>query len=143
MFIGKVMIISFENEEEDVLKQIVNLLVNQRFEVIEQESGFDISSSKLKFLPREHRIEVDSKNLVLGRKQFTLLLLLAKNPNKIFTKEEIYAYVWNDVIPINVEETIRYHVSVIRKKLSKLCGDNFIQTVWGIGYRFCENAEEH
>lgn len=43
-----------------------------------------------------------------------------------------------DTTPINVEETVRYHVSDIRRKLTEMSGKKFIETVWGIGYRFCD-----
>lgn len=43
-----------------------------------------------------------------------------------------------DATPINVEETVRYHVSDIRRKLTEMSGKKFIETVWGIGYRFCD-----
>lgn len=136
--IGKVMIISFETDEEPIFNQIKNLLTNEQFEVIEHKEEGIVASSKMKLYTREHRVEINNNTMVLGRKQFALLLLLMKNSNRIFTKEEIYDYIWNDAVPINVAETVRYHISDIRKKLSNLCGDNFIQTVWGVGYRFCE-----
>lgn len=135
------MIISFSSGEEKVISQIMELLNSKQFEVIEHKEESIITSLKIKLYSRENRVEVGNKNLVLGRRQFAMLCLLAKNPNRIFTKDEIYTYIWNDVVPINVEETVRYHISEIRKKMKKLCGENFIQTVWGIGYRFCETAE--
>lgn len=137
---GKVMIISFNTGEEKVISQIMGLLVNKEFEIIEHKEESIVTSSKMKLFAREHRVEIENKTMLLGRKQFALLLLLAKSPNRIFTKEELYDYVWNDAIPINVEETIRYHISNLRKKMSRLCGENFIQTVWGVGYRYCETA---
>lgn len=55
------------------------------------------------------------------------------------TKEQIYSHVWNEIVPINVDETIRYHISEIRKKLNELADIDCIETVWGIGYRFKES----
>lgn len=132
------MIISFSPDEEQLLNQIMDMLGKSHFELIERTEEAFIASSRMKFYPREQRIEIQSENLLLGRKQFALILLLARNPNRIFTKEEFYNYVWNDAVPVNVEETIRYHISDIRKKLYGLTGENFIETVWGIGYRFQE-----
>lgn len=131
------MVLSFNTGEEQLISQIIELLANEQFEVIEQKETI-ITCSKIKLHSREYRVEIDGNSLVLGRKQFALLYILAKNPNRIFTKEEIYDYVWNDAVPINVEETVRYHISDIRKKLNNLTGENFIETVWGIGYRFRE-----
>lgn len=134
------MIISFNNGEENVISQIMGLLTNESFEVIEQKENPSFTSSNMKLYSREHRIEIDNKILVLGRKQFALLSLLARNPNRIFTKEDLYSYVWSDLVPINVEETVRYHISDIRKKLNQLSKDSFIETIWGIGYRFREKV---
>lgn len=137
---GKVMIISFDSGEEQVIDRIMQLLSNEQIEVAEYHEESTVNSSKMKLFPRESRVEVDNRSLILGRRQFAVLLLLAKNPNRIFTKEEIYSYVWNDAVPINVEEAVRYHISDIRKKLSGMYKESFIETIWGIGYRFrvCE-----
>ena len=68
---------------------------------------------------------------MLPKKEFELLLVLATKPNKVFTREEIFAKVWgNDVIV--GDRTIDVHVRKIREKI----GNNIIKTIKGVGYKF-------
>lgn len=70
--------------------------------------------------------------IVLPRKEFQLLCLLASKPNKVFHREEIYASVWGSTIVGN--RTIDVHIRRLREKLSL---DN-IKTIKGIGYKYEE-----
>jgi len=67
----------------------------------------------------------------LPKKEFELLSLLVSKPGKVFTREEIFNKVWGaDVIVGN--RTIDVHIRKLREK----CGDDYIRTVKGIGYKF-------
>lgn len=71
------------------------------------------------------------KEIVLPKKEFELLLLLTSKPNKVFSREEIFANVWgNDVIV--GDRTIDVHIRKIREKL----GIDDIKTIKGVGYKF-------
>ena len=98
-----------------------------------------LSFSNITIYPQECRIEINGESLTLSRRQFALLYLLARNVGRILTKEQIYSHVWDEIVPINVDETICYHISEIRKKLNELADIDCIETVWGIGYRFKES----
>jgi len=80
----------------------------------------------------QERFEVllDDKKIVLPKKEFKLLKLLASTPNKVFTREEIFVKVWGDDVIVG-DRTIDVHVRKIREKI----GDNFIKTIKGIGYK--------
>ena len=72
-----------------------------------------------------------SEEIVLAKKEFELLYLLASKPGKVFTREDIFKIIWgNDVIVGN--RTIDVHIRKIREKI----GDEFIKTIKGIGYKF-------
>lgn len=72
--------------------------------------------------------EVD---ILLAKKEFELLYLLASKPGKVFTREEIFKSIWgNDVIVGN--RTIDVHIRKIREKI----GEDYIKTIKGIGYKF-------
>ncbi|MCD7998796.1 MAG: winged helix-turn-helix domain-containing protein [Clostridiales bacterium] len=90
----------------------------------------------LTLVPQEYKVEQNGVSRTLGRRQFAILHLLARNPGRTFAKEQIYSHVWEEFAPINVDETIRYHIGEIRKALRELTGQDGIETVWGIGYRF-------
>ena len=60
-----------------------------------------------------------------------------KNIKKVFTKQEIYEYVWNDDY-YGDDKTINVHMSNLRKKIKKLTDEKYIKTVWGIGFKMAE-----
>jgi len=78
-------------------------------------------------------VRIDGKELVLPKKEFKLLSLLASKPNKVFTRDEIFTLVWGDDVIVG-DRTIDVHVRKIREKI----GDDFIRTVKGIGYKLEE-----
>ena len=83
-------------------------------------------------MDRERFIVVKKgKELELPKKEFELLNLLISKPGKVFTREEIFQTVWGDNIIVG-DRTIDVHIRKLREKI----GDNFIQTVKGVGYKF-------
>ncbi len=73
----------------------------------------------------------DKEEIVLPKKEFKLLKLLASSPNKVFTREEIFHSVWGDDVIVG-DRTIDVHVRKIREKI----GIDNIKTVKGVGYKF-------
>lgn len=71
------------------------------------------------------------EQITLPRKEFELLALLASKPNKVFTREEIYAKVWGNEVIVG-ERTIDVHVRRIREKI----GLENIKTIKGVGYKY-------
>ncbi len=76
----------------------------------------------------------DNQQIILPKKEFKLLKLLASAPNKVFTREEIFSKVWGDDVIVG-DRTIDVHVRKIREKT----GVDYIRTVKGIGYKLEEN----
>ena len=82
-----------------------------------------------------YSVKKDGREIELTAKEFEILKLLLKNPKKVYTKEQIYSLVWNDVY-LGDENAVNVHISRLRTKLE----DNprnprYIITVWGIGYK--------
>lgn len=74
--------------------------------------------------------------VLLTPKEFEMLKLMAKHPNRIFTKEELYEHIWQQ-LDIGGTHTVTVHIKALRKKLQDpVKTPYFIQTVWGKGYRF-------
>lgn len=73
------------------------------------------------------------KELSLPKKEFELLSLLASNPDKVFTRNEIYNAVWGDSIIVG-DRTIDVHIRKLREKI----GQDHIRTIKGVGYKFLE-----
>ena len=73
--------------------------------------------------------------LSLTAKEFGTLELLMKYPDKVFSKSNLFQSVW-DTEYIAEDNTLNVHISNLRNKLKAICSDTeFIDTVWGIGYR--------
>lgn len=66
--------------------------------------------------------------------EFRILELLMKHPKKVFTKQLIYEYAWEEDYFVE-DKTINVHISNIRSKLKLSGTDSYIQTVWGMGFK--------
>lgn len=78
---------------------------------------------------------LQGNELSLTAKEFAILELLMKYPDKIFSKANLFQSVWNSEY-ISEDNTLNVHISNLRNKLKAVCPDkSFIDTVWGIGYR--------
>jgi two-component system alkaline phosphatase synthesis response regulator PhoP len=105
--------------------------VNALFRRIIKEAGSILQVGDL-LIDREKYI-VTSKNeeIILARKEFELLALLASKPAKVFLRDEILNKVWGTEVIVG-DRTIDVHVRKIRQKI----GDDCIKTVKGVGYKF-------
>lgn len=71
------------------------------------------------------------EEIVLPRKEFELVYLLASNPNKVVNRDKIFQQIWGKEV-IVLDRTIDVHIRRLRKKI----GEEFIKTVKGVGYKF-------
>lgn len=78
-------------------------------------------------------VTIDNREVYLPRKEFELLFILMKRPGKVYTRDEIFHAVWGDDIIVG-DRTIDVHIRKLREKI----GDNIIQTIKGVGYKFVE-----
>ena len=96
--------------------------------LIADENVIDLSDIKIDL--EKYTIQVKDKEYELPKKQFELFLLLARRPNKVFSREKIYNKIWGDTIVS--DRTIDVHITRIRNKLKIDC----IKSVKGVGYKF-------
>lgn len=78
--------------------------------------------------------QVEGVPLELTIREFEILKIMMQYPQKVFSKEALYEAVWKDGY-YGEDNTISVHVSNIRKKIEKITSEEYISTVWGIGYR--------
>ena len=91
----------------------------------------------LKIYPKAYRVFLKDKEIALANREFELLLFLASNPNIAFSKETLFERIWG-MDALGDSATVMVHVNRIREKLKDPSDDReYIQTVWGAGYRFC------
>lgn len=80
-------------------------------------------------------VRVDETELPkITRQEFSILELLLKHPKKVFSKEEIFEYAWEEAY-MGETKTLDVHISNIRKKIKSVTSKEYIETIWGIGYR--------
>ena len=80
-------------------------------------------------------VRVDQTELPkITRQEFAILELLLKHPKKVFSKEEIFEYAWEEAY-MGETKTLDVHISNIRKKIKSMTSKEYIETIWGIGYR--------
>ncbi len=80
---------------------------------------------------------VDDKALSLTKTEFRILELLISNPNQVFTKENLYEYSQGDYY-LPTDNSINVHISNLRKKIKKYTKEDYIETVWGIGFKLAK-----
>lgn len=85
--------------------------------------------------PAYRHVIIDGEQLVLTRKEFDLLLCLARHPGQVWSRTQLYGQVWNDDLGISGENAVKSHIGNLRRKLADM-GKDYIQTSWGVGYKF-------
>ncbi|MBR6483650.1 MAG: response regulator transcription factor [Clostridiales bacterium] len=87
-----------------------------------------------------NKASLDGTELSLTAKEFSILELLLKHPEKVFSKANLFESVWGEEY-ITEDNALNVHISNLRAKLKNICpGKEFIDTVWGIGYRLHKDA---
>ncbi len=82
------------------------------------------------------RVYVNGEEKNFTTKEFDLLSFLAQNPNRVFTKEELFSEIW-DMESIGDIATVTVHIKKIREKIEfNTAKPQYIETIWGVGYRF-------
>lgn len=91
---------------------------------------------------KKYTVNVDGKELSLTGKELELLKFFALNPEQVFTKTQLFRNVW-DSNYIEDDNTVMVHIRKLRKKIEvDPSNPKFIQTVWGIGYKFIGEKNE-
>ena len=95
-----------------------------------------ISVGQLRIYPGSYRAYKGEQALELTGREFQLLLFLAQNPNIVFSRERIFESVWG-MEAVGDMSTVTVHVNKLRDKIEEdPSKPQYIQTVWGVGYRF-------
>ncbi|PZX61396.1 response regulator [Hydrotalea sandarakina] len=96
-----------------------------------EEEGKPIKVGNINIDPVKFVVEIDGKEIILAKKEFELLYLLAAKPGRVFLRNEILSQVWGNEVIVG-DRTIDVHIRKIRQKLNLDC----ITTVKGVGYKF-------
>ena len=135
------MIISFENNEEELMNSVLSALEIGRktYKMEETNLSSSLAFGDILIFVDKREVFRNKQKVNLTYTEFEILRLLAQNSGKVFSKEQIYDIVWKE--PYSGDYNIvMSHIRNIREKIE----DNpskpaYIQTVWGVGYRFNQN----
>lgn len=101
---------------------------------VSQNDTIEIRGLKIDKTAR--RIFVDSVEKSFTTKEFDLLTFLAENPNRVYSKEDLFREIWNMDANGDVA-TVTVHIKKIREKIEyDTSNPQYIETIWGVGYRF-------
>ena len=100
-----------------------------------RDSGNTLEYNGLTIDENNNLATLDGTELSLTAKEFAILLMLLKYPNKVFSKANLFESIWKEEY-IAEDNALNVHVSNLRAKLKNISPEkDFIDTVWGIGYR--------
>ena len=84
----------------------------------------------------DKRVYIENTEILLTKKEYEILVLLAKNPNKIYSREDILNLVWKNESYV-LDRTVDVHIRRLREKIEKNPSEpKFVHTKWGVGYFF-------
>ena len=121
---------------ELVARVIAHIKRYERLTATKEEVTDIISIGNVKIDKRSRQVTVDQNEVALTNKEFDLITVLAENPNRVFSKEELFDSIWK-YDSMGCTSTVTVHVNRVRDKLHAIdpaCP--FINTIWGKGYRF-------
>ncbi len=113
-----------------------------RYEVLSRQPTFKeadndlIEEGDLKIDKTARRVFIRGEEKTFTTKEFDLLYFLAKNPNRVFSKEELFQKIWG-FTSVGDIATVTVHIKKIREKIEQdTSNPEYIETIWGVGYRF-------
>lgn len=111
--------------------KVLNSRVNALFRRLNKKEDTVLNFGNMIIDLDKFLVTIDGKDVVLAKKEFELLYLLAAKPGRVFLRNEILSQVWGTEVIVG-DRTIDVHVRKIRQKLNVDC----ITTVKGVGYKF-------
>ena len=101
-----------------------------------KEANKVIEIRGLKIDTTARRVWINGEEKTFTTKEFDLLTFLASHPNHVYTKEELFREIW-DMESIGDIATVTVHIKKIREKVEMdTSNPQYIETIWGVGYRF-------
>ena len=137
---GKMLILTFEDSEEEILNHIISCVNTgaRAFQVIENAKT-NLSYGDIVILLDKRELFRKQEKIDLSFIEFEILHLLMRSPGRVFSKEQIYDIIWNEPYSGDYNVVMR-HICNIREKIEDDPGQPlYIQTVRGVGYRFNGN----
>ncbi len=137
---GEVFLLHISHKDEELYEKLVDLLTESGYRINHlqnKESQAELLQFKeLEIVPERHQVFLNKQEVVLTGKEFQILMLLARNRGRVFSKEQIYDLVWGNEYVYDGRNMTAY-INKIRKKIEPdPTRPIYILTVWGVGYKF-------
>ena len=101
----------------------------------------EIIFNDIRILPEQMEVTVNSQSLVLTKKEYDLLIFFLSNKDRVLTKEAIAEHLWGDEMDMaDSFDFIYTHIKNLRKKIMEKGGEDYIRTIYGMGYKFTAAA---
>jgi len=120
-----------------VSPKVLTSRVNALFRRTQKEENNIITAGNVTIDVSKYTVAINGKTIILAKKEFELLQLLAAKPGRVFLRNEILEQVWGSEVIVG-DRTIDVHIRKIRQKL----GINCISTIKGVGYKFEYEPEQ-
>lgn len=142
ILIEDVIIIRINNMNEGFLPKLQKLLNEYEYQVpADVQKNSLLFYDGLELIPENYQVFRNGKEIILTGKEFEILMLLAQNKGRVFSKEQIYDAIWNNEYIFD-ERNMTAYINKIRKKIEPdPAHPRYIITVWGVGYKFNEKVE--
>ncbi|MDD6769378.1 response regulator transcription factor [Inconstantimicrobium porci] len=124
-------------EAADILARVNSQLRRYR-KFTGAASSDELKFKKLTLNESLREAKVNGQELNLTAHEFDILCVLVKNPDKVYSRENLYETIWQSGY-FGEDNTVNVHVSNVRKKIKDIDPDEeYIKTVWGIGFKLCK-----
>lgn len=137
-----IILVKMEKDSEDFCRRLTELAMEYGYTTRKETyKTNNISVGDLVIIPSKRQVFVSDKEVFFTSKEFDILELLAANMGQVFTKEQIYDRVWGTYYVAD-DRNITAYINKIRKKIEPdQSRPIYIQTVWGVGYKFNEKIK--
>ena len=138
---GKILVLSFSDEKKEAYQRMLQIISNSKdfewYNMLRETKNIQIGELIVDLSKRS--VITGNTEVTLTNREFEILYLLPSSPGRVFSKEQIYDLVWEEPY-FGDYNIVMSHIRNIREKIE----DNpskpiYIQTVWGVGYRFNKN----
>ncbi|WP_311520205.1 response regulator transcription factor [Paenibacillus albidus] len=121
-------------EKEEVLARVEAQL--RRLQYVDTANNHDgiMRVRDLHLDKNQHEVTLAGQRLTLTNSEFDILALLLSRPEKVFSKSEIYQNIWQGTY-LGDDNTINVHISNLRSKMANVTKEEYVRTIWGIGFK--------
>lgn len=121
-------------EKQELLARIQAQLRRAGIYCAPQTKETALTCKELILYPDYCKVTLQGQELPLTTHEFQILQVLMSNPQKVFSKEALYQAVWNQEAFVE-DNSVSVHISNLRKKMAAVTQEEYIKTVWGLGYK--------